>query len=185
MRTFIVLARKSPSIKFDTRYLPDAGRMDLVCRCISNALWVSNGVRENVVIKVVLEGGKKGPKVLTIDSNKIKSIRPDEKNIAMHIRKALRNRDISGMTVELKSFENLIKEYDNLYYLDKKGTDVRKTKFNKESAYILGDYIGLPGKTKKLMDRLGAKKLSLGNTMLFASHCIVLIHNELDRQRIF
>lgn len=185
MRTFIVRARKSPSRRFDTRNLPGAGRIDLVCRAISNALWVSNGVRENVVIKIVLEGGKKGPKVMTIDSNKIKSLRPDEKNIAMHINKAIRKRDVPGITVEEKSFEALVKEYDNLYYLDKKGSDVRKTKFSKDSCFIIGDYIGLAPKTKKLLDRFGAKKLSLGNTMLFASHCVVLIHNELDRQNLF
>lgn len=185
MRTFIVLARKSPSVRFDARNLPDAGRMDLVCRSISNALWVSNGVRENVLIHVVLEGGRKGPKVLTIDSNKIKTLKPDEKNIAMHIRKALRKREVPGFNVELKSFESLIRDYDKLYYLDKKGKDIRNIKLVKGGCFIVGDYIGLPSKTKKFLDRLGAEKLSMGNTMLFASHCIVLIHNELDRQNLF
>ena len=32
------------------------------------------------------------------------------------------------------------------------------------------------------LERLGAKKLTLGSKMLFASQCVVLIHHELDTQ---
>jgi tRNA (pseudouridine54-N1)-methyltransferase len=38
----------------------------------------------------------------------------------------------------------------------------------------------MPPKTLQGLERLGAKKLSLGPRMLFASQCVVLIHHELD-----
>ncbi|MEZ5464695.1 MAG: hypothetical protein R3F22_05585 [Lysobacteraceae bacterium] len=34
------------------------------------------------------------------------------------------------------------------------------------------------------MERLGAKKITLGRTMLFASQCVVLIHHELDHHEL-
>ena len=59
--------------------------------------------------------------------------------------------------------------------------DIREYKFNKDPTFIFGDYIGMPRKTEKLLERLGAKKVSLGPQMLFASNCITIVHNELDR----
>ena len=41
----------------------------------------------------------------------------------------------------------------------------------------------MPKKTEKLLERIGAKKIKLGPKMLFASHCIVIVHNELDRAK--
>ena len=36
-------------------------------------------------------------------------------------------------------------------------------------------------KTDKFLLRLGAEPISVGPKMLFASQCITLVHNELDR----
>ena len=38
----------------------------------------------------------------------------------------------------------------------------------------------MPKKVWPSLERLGAKKISLGPTMLFAAHCVVLIHHALD-----
>ena len=40
----------------------------------------------------------------------------------------------------------------------------------------------MPKKILPSLERLGARKLSLGGTMLFASQCVVLIHHELDQR---
>ncbi|MFP7724501.1 hypothetical protein [Lysobacter sp. D1-1-M9] len=37
-------------------------------------------------------------------------------------------------------------------------------------------------KTFHSLDRLGATRITLGKTMLFASQCVVLIHYELDQR---
>lgn len=181
MRTFIIRARKAPSKTFNTRDLVKAGRMDLVCRCISNAMWVSDGIRRDVVVKVVLEGSKNGPKVLTIKSDEIKTLNADEQNIADNINLFFRGKPVAGFYAERKSFEELFKEYDNVYLMDKKGTDIREVKFKENPCFLIGDYIGMPEKTQKLLDRSDVERINLSPVMLFASHCIVLIHNELDR----
>jgi tRNA (pseudouridine54-N1)-methyltransferase len=40
----------------------------------------------------------------------------------------------------------------------------------------------MPKKTLCNLERLNAKKISLGSKMLFASQCVVLIHHELDQR---
>jgi tRNA (pseudouridine54-N1)-methyltransferase len=56
----------------------------------------------------------------------------------------------------------------------------REQAFGPNPCFILTDHIPMPPKTLLGLERLGAKKLSLGPRMLFASQCVVLIHHELD-----
>ena len=91
-----------------------------------------------------------------------------------------------GIFVSKKAFETIAREKHEegkqLIYLDPKGEDIREFKFAEDQAFLLGDYIGLPKNTEKLLKRLDAEKMSLGPKMLFASHCPIIIHNELDRR---
>jgi tRNA (pseudouridine54-N1)-methyltransferase len=75
-----------------------------------------------------------------------------------------------------------LQEQAPIYLLDKKGKDIRMMNLAQDSIFILSDHLALPKNNIKALDRKGAMKLSLGRKMLFASQCIVLIHNELDRQ---
>ena len=70
-----------------------------------------------------------------------------------------------------------------MVYLSPKGKDIREFNFKEDTTFILGDYIGVPKNTQKLIKRLGAEQISLGPKMLFTSHCSVIIHNELDRKK--
>src|SRR5690606_41359285 len=46
--------------------------------------------------------------------------------------------------------------------------------------FLLTDHIPMPKNSISGLKRLGAEAISLGPRMLFASQCVVLIHNELD-----
>ena len=81
----------------------------------------------------------------------------------------------------MTSFESIIKKREKLAYLHWEGTDIRGADI-RDCTFIIGDYVGLPRVTEKLLDRLGAQRISLGPVELFASHCPVIIHNELDRR---
>ena len=192
MRTFILRALKAKTDwSFDLDSLPKEGRLDLVCRFISNCLFISNNLRKDTIVKVCLDGPSLQPKLIIFNGETLKGIEPDERNIANHIKNALkkaRNLKLNefinlnnGIIVKKQSFEALVKEEKNLIYLHKKGLDIRKFKFEEDNTFVFGDYIGMPRKTEKLLDRLNAKRISLGPIMLFASHCPVIIHNELDR----
>jgi tRNA (pseudouridine54-N1)-methyltransferase len=64
--------------------------------------------------------------------------------------------------------------------LDRKGTLVAEQVFGDNPCFLLTDHIPMPKKTFGSLERLGAKHISLGPRMLFASQCVVLIHHALD-----
>jgi tRNA (pseudouridine54-N1)-methyltransferase len=201
MREFILLALKATTNPdFDIQNLPSQGRIDLVCRCISNSLYISNSMRSDSVIHVCLNGAPSelSPRVISFYGETLRGMEWDEKNIALFIKKALetgKNLNLNegvevqpGLRISKKAFETLIREKleerKRLFYLDKKGEDIRKMNFNilDNYVFVFGDFIGFPKNTEKLMKRFGAEKISISPLMLMASQCPVLIHNELDRQ---
>jgi len=89
----------------------------------------------------------------------------------------------SGVTVQAQSFEKLVQALASdhqLYVMDRKGTSIREQAFGDNPCFLLTDHIPMPKNTFHTLDRLGTKYISLGRTMLFASQCVVVIHNELD-----
>lgn len=196
MRSFILLAlkgRTSPDFSLDK--LPESGRLDLVCRTISSTIWISNDLRRDTNIHVVMTGPKNPPKTISFYGAELKGIEPDERTIAKKIQEALKcglnlalneEKEVSpGVKVSKKGFETVVKETQGqIIYLHKEGKDIRKFKFEKNTTFVIGDYIGLPKKTEVFLDRLNAERINLGPTMLFASHCPIIVHNELDRKEI-
>ena len=66
--------------------------------------------------------------------------------------------------------------------MQKRGTDIRDVEFPADAAFVFSDHLGMPKKADRFLARLGAEPLSVGPKMLFASQCIALVHNELDRR---
>lgn len=194
MREFILRARTAKTGDFDVSNLPAAGRMDIVCNSVSNSLNIANKLREDTIIHIVLEGSPEPPKIISFHGNSITGMLWDEKSIAEHIRKALikskgqnvKIKASEGLSVEKKSFEALVKEKfkegKQVVYLHQEGKDIREAVLKEDIVVVFGDYIGMPRATESLLDRLGAERVSLGPKMLFAAHCIILVHNELDRR---
>lgn len=196
MREFVLRARKaSTHAGFDINNLSRAGNMNIVASAVSNSIWISGDIRRNVIFHAVLEGPPAGPKTVTFSSNEIKGMGYDERSIAVCIQAALQkggwlslNEEVNvrkGITVSKKSFERLVWErskQNQVVVLDSSGTDIRDFEFKKNILFVFGDNIGLPQKTKKFFSDMPSSKVSLGPSLLFASHCPVLIHNELDRR---
>ncbi|HII15104.1 MAG TPA: tRNA (pseudouridine(54)-N(1))-methyltransferase TrmY [Nanoarchaeota archaeon] len=197
MREFILRARTAKtSADFDTNNLPAAGRMDSVCASVSNALNIANTLRKDTAIHVVMEGGPEPPKLLSFYGDRLKGMAWDEKSIGEFIKNALakgkgmevgeKREFCDGLLVEKKSFEALVKEKikegKQVLYLHQEGKDIREAKLHEDIVVVFGDYIGMPRATEGLLDRLGAERVSLGPKMLFAAHCIIVAHNELDRK---
>ena len=195
MREFLLRALKARTDNnFSLDNLPDAGRLDLVARCISSALWLAKGLREDTIIHVNLEGPRYPPKIISFYGSKLRGFYFDEKGIAKFIKMALEkginlklNEKLEvypGIIIAKKSFEQLIKEKQNyqIIYLHKKGIDIREFKFKENILIVFGDYIGMPRKTEIFLQRHNAEKVSLGKLDYHASHCIAIVNNELDRR---
>src|SRR3989304_9896495 len=130
MRTFILLAlkaRTSPDFALDK--LKEAGRMDLVCRTISNALWIPNDLRRDTFIHIALSGPPNPPKLMTYRGDSLKGLEADEHTIAMSIKHALKegaklslgeDKEVQeGVTIAKKAFETIVREkkHAQLVYL--------------------------------------------------------------------
>jgi tRNA (pseudouridine54-N1)-methyltransferase len=197
MRAFILRARKGPSTaNFSIEDLSSAGRLEIVMHCIANALFYSKNIRSETTLHIVFDGPADPPKTVRFESDALPYLGGfDERALARVLQRVLETgkglllgeeRQVdSGLFVAKKAFETLIKEKTEtgpLYYLQKKGADVRTLSFPPNATFVFTDHLAMPKKTDKYLQRLKATPISVGPKMLFASHCIVLVHNELDRQ---
>ena len=197
MRDFILRARKGPSTPdFSPDDLPGAGHLEIVCHCIANALFHALQLRDDVRVHIALDGPAAPPKVVRIESDGLGSLDGfDERALAAVLGQALADgldlqlgeeiESRPGVFVAKRSFESLVRqqcESGDVYLLQKRGTDVREVAFAERSTFVFSDHLSMPKKADKFLMRLGARALSVGPKMLFASQCITLVHNELDRQ---
>jgi tRNA (pseudouridine54-N1)-methyltransferase len=197
MRTFVLRARAAPT---DSRKLLAAVgtevHPEILAHTLMNAIFVAQSHRADVVVHLVLESTPDFSRTIRFDANAVHDFGGfDERALLGKIAKALdastgmgkeETRPVeSGITVRTVSFERLVQElaHDHqLFVMDRKGTSIREQVFEGNPCFLLTDHIPMPKKTFHSLERLGAKKITLGRTMLFASQCVVLIHHELDQR---
>lgn len=196
MRQFLLVARKAKTIPdFSLNDLPGTGRMDLVCRCIAQALFISEAIRKDTIIHVCMLGGD--PRVVSFDGSRVKRLYPDERNVASHVRIALQKglrlkegeavESETGISVQRTSFERFIQQaaqHCKLVYLSEHGKDIREYEFPSQPLFIIGNHLGLTRKQESYLHRFAPDSISVGPLTYLASQVIVLIHNELDRRQI-
>jgi tRNA (pseudouridine54-N1)-methyltransferase len=193
MREFILFSR-GVTKEFKLNDLPNAGRMDLIARCISTAIFLSYSLRKDVKFHAVLNGPPSPPLTVTFFTNELKNVSPDERNIASHINIAIKNFGIGkknsepGIYIDKKSFEELIKEKieeygsNNIFYLHMDGEDIRNIEMESNSVFILGDNKGIPKKEENFLLRNEIRKVSVGRIEYLTSQVIAIVNYEMDRR---
>lgn len=197
MRTFVLRARAAPT---DSRKLLAAvgqeAHTEILAHTLMNAIFVAQSHRRDVTVHLVLESTQDFSRCIRFDADAMHDIGGfDEQSLLAKVAKALdasrgmgkdETRPVeSGVTVRTTSFERLVQELavdHQLFVMDRKGTPMREQAFAARPCFLLTDHIPMPKKTFNSLERLGAKKIALGSTMLFASQCVVLIHHELDQR---
>lgn len=169
---------------------------EILAHVLMNAIFTAQSHRDDVTVYLVIESTSDFSRTIHFESSELRDIGGfHESALIALITKALEHsvgmkkeesRNVSGgLSVETISFERLVQrlaEDYTLYLLDKKGTDIRDEPFEGNACFILTDHIPMPKKSWNSLKRLGTQKISLGPQMLFASQCVVLIHNEFDRR---
>ena len=89
-RRIIVICHDSP-IKGDfiLKDLPGAGRVDELVRCVTASLLISNDVRTDTEIFLVMQRGDE-TRLVRFMGGAIRNLNPDERTTAMLLRKALK-----------------------------------------------------------------------------------------------
>jgi tRNA (pseudouridine54-N1)-methyltransferase len=197
MRTFILRARAAPTES--QKLLASVGQeahAEILAHTLMNAIFVAQSHRADVTVYLVLESTLDFSRTIRFDANAMHAIGGfDEQALLGKIAKALdasrgmgkeETRPVeSGVTVRTVSFERLVQELaedHQLFVMDRKGTSIREQAFAANPCFLLTDHIPMPKKILPSLERMGARKISLGPTMLFASQCVVLIHHELDQR---
>lgn len=190
MRHFVYFSKSaSTGGKFDTRELMKAGRMDIALHVIIAAFFLSHDFRKDVKMHLIFYGQPDPPKHIEIQVTDDLEI--SKKDIGNLIKKILykykegkKTEVLPGCFIEKKSFlkviEELYEEGNEVFILDRKGEDIRKSKIGKDGVFILGDHEGLPKKELKRIKKI-ATPISIGPKTYFASHTVAILNNELDR----
>jgi tRNA (pseudouridine54-N1)-methyltransferase len=195
MRVFVLRARSAPT---ESKDLLDAvgkeAHTEILAHTLMNAIFVAQSHRADVVVYLVLESTKDYSRSISFNSNDMRDIGGFHEQVLLgKVAKAL---DVSrgmakeesrlveaGVTVRTISFEKLVQELaqnHQLFLMDKKGTPIRDQAIPANPCFILTDHMPMPKKSLHTLERLDAKEISVGSKMLFASQCVLLVHNELD-----
>ena len=197
MRTFVLRARAAPTDS--QKLLAGVGQEahpEILAHTLMNAIFVAQSHRAEVVVYLVLESTQDFSRTIRFEADAMHDIGGfDERSLLAKVARALdasrgmgkdEARPVeSGVTVRTTSFERLVQELaedHQLFVMDPKGTPIREQAFADNPCFLLTDHIPMPRKIFPSLERLGAKKLTLGSKMLFASQCLVLIHHALDQR---
>ncbi|MDH5459410.1 MAG: tRNA (pseudouridine(54)-N(1))-methyltransferase TrmY [Candidatus Bathyarchaeota archaeon] len=185
MREFILYSRKG---RTDSKFtsLREAGKLDVVHECIVASLFLSHGIRRNVVFHALLSGPPLPPLHLKIDGAMLRDVRTDQETWKEIFKKVLSGKSHPGIGVNKTSFEVLLKAKANespIYVLEEGGKDIFEVDIGENPVFVLGDHIGLPKKVEGFALRYG-EKVSLGKQPYLAASCITVLNYLLDRKAI-
>ena len=195
MRTFIIRARKGTTRWERVRsQLGTKQHFEIIAHTVINAFFISNDFRSDVEVYIVLDSSEDFPHTIKLSSSEGLSIGGfHEEAVIGLVEKALKDSDgirkdetrilQPGIEVSGFGFERLVGELIKtrpLYLLEPKGANIRETQLAPNPVFILSDHLVMPKKTVAALKRKGLNTVSLGNKMLFASQCVVIINYEMD-----
>ena len=170
-----------------------AGRLDILCRCVNSAFFLSHDLRKDVEVYLVLQGGEDAPKTVRFSGSDIRYLNPAERSTASQIRNAvIKNvepgrevRSSPGVYVSRRSFPDILEELKDqcrFVFLREDGVDIRDYDIPENPCFIMGDDRDPDEAEEELIVSMGADRIRLGPVSLHANHCMIIVHNEIDRR---
>ena len=167
-----------------------AGRLDIIARSINASFWISHSLRTDVNFHTILFGEPNPPIYIEIVGEKLRKVQPDERNISIFIKKAIERfseerftQTTPGIFSGRRTFEEMIEKHRDcdFYILSEEGEDIDNIEISDNAFFILGDKEDLTEDEIKIVEKKGAKKISLGKKPYLTSHCISYLNIYQDR----
>jgi tRNA (pseudouridine54-N1)-methyltransferase len=186
----------SASGSFSIEDLPSSsGRLDVLLRSLRAALLVSHGLRRDVIVYLLLRGGEQAPRVLRVDGASAKFLRPDERSLAILVKKTLNAAPETldarftllrpGLSICRGDLDEVLADAGNAprYLLDERGDDVRSVPdVSDDGIFFIGDHAGFDPETLSRLRASTSRSLSVGPVSLHSDDVVTLLVNELDRR---
>lgn len=191
MRRFVVVGHEAPtSPEFSLSDLAGgAGRLDVLCRCVTAALLTSHGVREDTSVWLVLRDAV----TVRFDGGTIRNLSPDERAVAGLVRTALGDADrivgaqwvepAPGVSVSRLGLDAVLEaatEAGEVIQLHEAGTPVTASPLPATVTFVLSDHREFTADEQSLLDVHAGGRVRLGPTRLHADQAIVVAHHALD-----
>ena len=193
MRQFLVVGHDAPTApEFSLDDLAGgAGRLDVLCRCVTSAFFLSHSIRETVRIHLVLGDEF----TVRFDGRTIKRLNPDERSTAALIRTALETRDDAighipaestpGVTIRRMGFEPTLGELARdatVVTLHEDGDPAATVDPPADPLFVLSDHRDFTDRESSVLSATADERLRLGPKTLHADHAITVAHNYLDTE---
>jgi tRNA (pseudouridine54-N1)-methyltransferase len=204
VRSFVIIGEKaSANGDFLLDDVPGtSGRMDVLLRCLRAGLLSSHGVRADTRMYLVL---RQGPRIVRVDGETVQFLRPDERAMAVLMRKVLASDadESASDFVEVKPgiclmpgdidvvLDHAKKRSAKIFVLDEDAeADIRDLPNSDlagsgETMFVLGDHVGFSKDCKLALAKHQPKVrfVRLGPVSIHSDDAVAVVTNELDRRQ--
>ncbi|GGL47696.1 tRNA (pseudouridine(54)-N(1))-methyltransferase TrmY [Halocalculus aciditolerans] len=191
MRQFVVLGHDAPTTpEFSLDDLAGgAGRLDLLCRCLGSAFFLSHGMREDVEVHLVLADAV----TVRFDSRDLRYASPDERTLAGLVKGALAEKDEAighmeveaspGVHVSKRGFEPVLDALSGtVVELHEDGDPLVDVDPPENPVFVLSDHRDFTDDEAALLADASDERVRVGPEILHADHTITVAHNYLDTE---
>jgi len=191
MRQFVIIGHDAPTTpEFSLDDIAGgAGRLDVLCRCVNSAFFLSHDIREDVRAHLVLADEF----TVTFEGSDLRRLNPDERSTAALVRNALDEREeaIGHMPVETSPGVSLtrrgvepvldaVASESTVVQLHEDGDPVVDIDPPEDPAFVLSDHRDFTDAEADLLADAADRRVRLGPERLHADHAITVAHNYLD-----
>lgn len=186
-RVFVIVLKQAvPDPQLDLNNIPQAGRVDLLCRVLTSAFFLSNSFRPSTEVWAFFQ---QNALLIKFRGDKFRGVQPDERSVGGFLRRVFRhvagvgkhaNKPIMGVSWQLLALEDLPELLPQAYILEQDG-ELATTKLSENDGpvfFVLGDHVGFSDEDKLILGNY--PKISLGQTELLTSQCITVLHYLMD-----
>ena len=191
MRQFIVLGHDAPvTADFSLDDLPGgAGRLDVLCRCVNSAFFLSHAIREDVRIFLI----HRDELTIRFEGSELRRLNPDERSTAALIRNALEKAEEAighvevasspGVFLSRRGFEPVLEAVSRsgtIVQLHEEGKPAINVEPPTNPVFVLSDHHDFTDDEETVLTSVAAERIRLGPERLHADHAITVAHNYLD-----
>ncbi len=170
------------------------GRIDVLCRNIQAAFFLSHGLREDVEVYSVFARSPVRQKTVRIAGSGIQMLNPDERSTAARLQQALVaswsvpdwKHVQNGLSVAAYGLEELLDDLKGKatpVLLDPQGPPIEAWTPPENPMFLLSDNVPFTSEEYAMLEKRGIQRVSLGPHWLHGNHAIAVVNWHVDKHQ--